>query len=853
MKIAARRRLALGVLGTTSAVVAGLLVGPALAAANGLTISPSAAPNTAARVLTFSTTDADLRYGGTATFTRLQRAGEPAAPAVSSFTVDVAAASVLATASRQSTGTAQLADGGSGLGTDGPANAGTYAVTVVGDGPPLPGAPGGGGEDSCPSCFTVLPGADLVVDSVAPNSLRPGTSAAPRTGDVSILGEGFERGTRVEVLFPSGAVDSAISADNAPSTGADGITTSTELQRQLRVGATPAGARDVRVTNADGSTSLCEDCFFVAGPALTSVNPSGAFNDPTQALTTLTFSSDQPIADGQARLEFVGDPGAVSRSALAIEGTQERDYSGTSITATFDLRNAAPGDNAYQPVVEGANGIVNACDACRFTVSQRGTPTLTSLDRSTLSGVQKELAAGETAEFTASGTNLSEGATLVFTEPEGLTVTGVDVVSPERAVFTLAAAADAVAGDRDVEVLLTDGKTSAPCTGCLTVTPGSGATPSPTASPGPGNAAFALDRFAGADRYATAALLATGSYDTAATVLLANGQSDDPSTARDEDHFPDALAGAYLAGFRAGPTLLATETALPAATRDALVELEAENVVILGGTSAISQDVQDQLAADGYTVTRLGGTSRYDTAAAIATAPPVDYVGEDASGRRTAVVASGEGFADALVAGPLGYEAKFPVLITAKAGLSPQTADALEALEIENVLIPGGTAAVSAETEAQIKALGITVRRFAGQNRSETATLVAAYAYDSLGFDRTHVELALGLRFPDALAGGPHAGLERAPILLTASVDSLGAATEAFLRNRAGALQDGDILGGTSAVSQAAEDQAERAVREGGAASPSPSASAGSTATASGSASPSPTASPSGGTLPFPL
>ena len=851
MKIAARRRLALGVLGTTSAVVAGLLVGPALAAEGGLVITPSGGVNTqAALELTFDGTDVDFSAGGTATFARLGGA----AP----FVVDVDPNPNPLT-SEMSTGTADLTDVGDGLGSDGPADAGTYSVLVEGDSPLT------AGTDTCTSCFTVLSPGPVEITSVAPNSARPGQSS-----NISVLGDNVERGSRLDVLFPNGSLDQAVTLNNAPlmNNGAEDttdITTRTELLRRAVVGAgAQPGVRDVRVTNLDGASALCEDCFFVAGPSLTSSTPTAAFNDPGQALTTITFNGPN-ITNGDPRLEFVGDPGATSRIDLAIPGQNVRNYTGTSITADFDLRNAAPGNSAYQPFVAGEGGVVNACDTCRFTVTQRDTrqPTLTSLDRSTLSGVQKELAAGATASFTATGTNFSEGATLVFTEPEGLTVTGVEFVSPERVVFTIAAAADAVAGDRDVEVLLTDGKTSSPCTGCLTVTPGSGAGPSPTASPGPGNAAFALDRFAGADRYETAALIATGSYDTAATVLLANGQSDDPRTARNEDHFPDALAGAYLAGFRAGPTLLATETALPAATGDALEELGAENVVILGGTSAISQGVQDQLTADGYTVTRLGGDSRYDTAAAIATAPPLDYVGEDAAGNRTAVVASGEGFADALVAGPLGYKAQFPVLITAKAGLSSQTAEALEDLEIENVLIPGGTAAVSAETEAQIKALGITVRRFAGQNRSETAALVAAYAYDSLGFDRSHVDLALGLRFPDALAGGPHAGLERAPILLTASVDSIGAATEAFLRNRAGALQDGEIFGGTSAVSQAAEDQAERAVREGSSgASSSPSASASGSpsgspsASPSASASPSPTASPSasGGILPgFPL
>ena len=76
MKIAARRRLAVGALATSTAVIAGLLIGPALAAPNGLTITPSGVVNSnAAAELTFNTTDADLTTGGTATFTRIGSTG----------------------------------------------------------------------------------------------------------------------------------------------------------------------------------------------------------------------------------------------------------------------------------------------------------------------------------------------------------------------------------------------------------------------------------------------------------------------------------------------------------------------------------------------------------------------------------------------------------------------------------------------------------------------------------------------------------------------------------------------------------------------------------------------------------
>jgi putative cell wall-binding protein len=819
MKIAARRRLAVGVVATTSALLAGVLIAPSSGAAeNGLTIRPNAAVNTeTAKQLVFESPSVDFRFGGEATFTRIG-GGKP-------FAVSIDGEDAPASADREGEATENFTDEGAGLGEDGPADAGQYNVEVTGAENPVPGGPGGGGQDTCTSCFTVLSPGAVSISSVGPNSLRPNNQ-----GNVSILGNNFERGSVIEVLLSDGTPDPAISENNAPTADnsdngtlqTEGITTRTELKRRFMVAGAEPGARDVRVTNLDGNTAVCSGCFFVAGPPLTSVTPTTAdYNDPDQALTTLTFNGDK-VTDGTPRLEFVGDPGSAARSELTVIGQTVRNRTATSITADFDLRNAAPQGNGYQPQVVGADGIVNACDLCRFTVVQREErqPTLASLDRSTDAGIQKELKRGETATFVANGTNFSRGAALEFNPPGGLTVIDVDFISPEQLEVTITAAADAATGDRDVTARLTDGERSNVCDNCLTVAVAA----SPAPSPSPTDDSFSFERLAGDDRHATAARIATGSYASAETVLLVNGQSDDPRTARDESHFPDALAAAFLAGNRKGPTLLATEQTLPQPTKDALRTLQARNVVIIGGTGAISAGVEKELTDAGYTVSRIAGTNRYDTARKVAETPAVDYVGENPDGQRTAVVASGERFQDGLVGGPLGYAARFPILITASASLSEPTGEALQNLAIDHVLIVGGTAAISTQTENEIKALGMTTERLAGQNSTETATDVAAYAYDSLGFDQAHVELARGNDFPDALAGGPHAGLKRSPILLTVTEDEIGDATESFLRSRGSQLRQGDIFGGPAAVSQRAEDQGRTAARE-GRASASPSAS----------------------------
>ncbi len=477
MKIAARRRLAVGVVATTSALLAGVLIAPASTAAdNGLTITPSGVVNTQTVELTFNATEADFTFGGEATFTRIGTS--------SAFTAEIDGGQDSPPPDHEGTSEVNFADMGSGLGVDGPADAGSYSVSA--DGTEV--GPAGGGNDTCVSCFTILSPGAVAVNSIAPNSLRPNTS-----GDVSILGNNFERGSKVEFLAPgTDVVDTAINGNQAPN-GTDstpdtqGITTRTELKRRVTVApAASAGVRDVRVTNLDGNSARCSGCFFVSGADLTSVSTTSAFNDPGQALTTITFTGTSLAANPVPRLEYVGNPGSASRTDLTVIGQNVRDVTATSVTADFDLANAAPGSSAYQPQVRGDNGVVNSC-TCRFTVIQRDTrqPTITSLDRSTDAGVQKNLRQGESATFVATGTNFSKGATLVFTPAAGLTVTGAEFVSPEQLNITIAAANDAAAGDKDVQVRLTDGKTSPTAdNNLLTVTPGSG-TPSPsgTASP----------------------------------------------------------------------------------------------------------------------------------------------------------------------------------------------------------------------------------------------------------------------------------------------------------------------------------------------------------------------------------
>ncbi|MCW2950728.1 MAG: putative cell wall binding repeat 2-containing protein, partial [Thermoleophilia bacterium] len=193
-------------------------------------------------------------------------------------------------------------------------------------------------------------------------------------------------------------------------------------------------------------------------------------------------------------------------------------------------------------------------------------------------------------------------------------------------------------------------------------------------------------------------------------------------------------------------------------------------------------------------------------------------VGMDAQGRRTAILGNWQDFPDILAAGPLSFAKDFPVAITRPSALPSETRNVLQSLDIDRVIIVGGTTAVNESVATEVRSLNgsIKVDRLAGtgneSNRFGTAVAIADFAYGELGFDTSHVELARSNDFADALAGGPKAGVDRAPIVLTTPAP-LNPTTRAFLLARACGLRFGHIFGGFAAIAAETEIDAEDTVR----------------------------------------
>lgn len=186
-------------------------------------------------------------------------------------------------------------------------------------------------------------------------------------------------------------------------------------------------------------------------------------------------------------------------------------------------------------------------------------------------------------------------------------------------------------------------------------------------------------RLGGASRYDTSLSIVNNTFESSSLAIIATGRT-----------FPDALAATGAAGAEKAPVILVDGTvgSVNAATLNTLKSLGVTTVAIAGGTGAVSAGIQQQLAGS-YTVTRLGGSDRYETAARINLA----YFG--AGSTSTMFLATGMDFPDALSGAALAGRLGAPMYVT-RATCVPDVVHAeINSLNPSTRVVMGGTGVVS--------------------------------------------------------------------------------------------------------------------------------------------------------------
>lgn len=173
-------------------------------------------------------------------------------------------------------------------------------------------------------------------------------------------------------------------------------------------------------------------------------------------------------------------------------------------------------------------------------------------------------------------------------------------------------------------------------------------------------------RIFGANRYKTNKAINDSMERTSHVVLLAAGGV-----------FADAVAMSPISFAMRYPLILTDGHSLTVDQTSQLDSLGAKTVVIAGGTSSVSTDVEDQLKARGLTVARVTGGNRVETAANIARWATVGLKEDDGTTPVSGIlgtslgfssdytfVTNGASFADALSFGPRAGASRAPLLLS---------------------------------------------------------------------------------------------------------------------------------------------------------------------------------------------
>lgn len=313
--------------------------------------------------------------------------------------------------------------------------------------------------------------------------------------------------------------------------------------------------------------------------------------------------------------------------------------------------------------------------------------------------------------------------------------------------------------------------------------------PAPDAEPTDPPATAVVVRAAAEDRIGTAIAVSREGWEAAPSAVLASAAN-----------FPDALAGVRLAASLEAPLLLTPPTGVPTAVAEELDRLGTTTVWILGGTAALTSRVTEDLRDLGVATRRLAGTTRFETAAAIASASVLTA--------EEAILTLGRDWPDAVSASSLAALLDGPpILLTETDGLPDSTVEALADLGVVRVAVVGGTAVIDDAVIEELRDLGIEVTRLAGPNRFATSVAVASDALDRRS-GLVPLIVASGEDFPDALSAGALAARRGGVLVLTPrDVLEEGQASHDFVVAETDRLAGGVVVGGTGVISAEVEER----------------------------------------------
>jgi len=314
-----------------------------------------------------------------------------------------------------------------------------------------------------------------------------------------------------------------------------------------------------------------------------------------------------------------------------------------------------------------------------------------------------------------------------------------------------------------------------------------------------------ITRLAGVNRVETAGAIAANLYPAGAdTVIIAESRK-----------MADSMIGTLLAGVLDAPIILAdrqTDLGNYSILKGQIASLSPTKVYLLGASSVVSDDIYNYLQAQGYTVKRIAGDDRFDTAVEI-----IKEAKNHASLGSTLYITNGRGQTDAnglmlaaegfAIAPSADVAGKFnPVLLIDKNWTTAEKAVRVNTLidnagltSLTNCIILGDTTQVpkAVENVLTAKLSGAAITRQLGDVYTISSNLAVAYANAN---SASGVVIARGDILADALAGGLLAAKQNAPLIFV-NTDSLPTPANNAINTIVNVGSKAYILGSNEAVS----------------------------------------------------
>jgi hypothetical protein len=308
----------------------------------------------------------------------------------------------------------------------------------------------------------------------------------------------------------------------------------------------------------------------------------------------------------------------------------------------------------------------------------------------------------------------------------------------------------------------------------------------------------AVNRLAGPNRFATAVATSQAYWATANDAFDLHEHAQAAVLTR-SDTFADAVSGSVLAAAKHGPLLMTPPDSFDPSTKAEIQRIfgttaahSSERIVyILGSVSSVSASTEQAIQDLGYKTKRLMGSDRFATSAAIAQEinPHPNYV----------MLATGMNFPDALGAGAAAgsYDAHSDstsaVVLLSNDGKMPTATQSYLTSWAGGAGNSDALFAVGKQAATAFDASGWTnaYNTLAGSNRYDTARQVANEFFGG----ETRAGVAVGINWPDALAGGALCGSINAALLLAGGGSALETDTQTVLYDESGSVNTALIFG----------------------------------------------------------